>query len=108
MLTWNYNETIGECKVKSLSGEIITIKLYEGNALLIGIYESVANDGKKVYKMCFFFVDKEHLKNMENDKEFWEQFVEFEFYNFKNNVNTICKVLAKQKIKFTVSTKSPF
>ena len=65
-LEWGWNEKVGTMAlVQQLpSGEDkeFEISLYQGNAFLIMIHEYEA-DGKDMYTMYSFFVDKEHMKN---------------------------------------------
>lgn len=65
-LEWGWNEKVGTMTlVQQLpSGEDkeFEISLYQGNAFLIMIHEYEA-DGKDMYTMYSFFVDKEHMKN---------------------------------------------
>ena len=68
-LNWNWNNKIGEMVIEQCRGvgdEIIskeyTLSLYEGNALLIMLYEYKNENGEDVYDMFSFFVDKTHAK----------------------------------------------
>ena len=64
-LIWDWNSKVGEATFERMTGASenspFTIDLYQGNALLIGLYEFV-KDGVERYNMDFFFVDEGHMK----------------------------------------------
>lgn len=63
-LNWLWSEKCGEIDFEQTrDGETntYTLSLYEGNALLIMLYEYNEN-GKDMYDMFSFFVDKTHAK----------------------------------------------
>ena len=62
-IRWDWKNKIGELDIQQ--GErTFTMSLYEGNALLIILYET-----GDTYRMHQFFADKDHFKNCKNDKE---------------------------------------
>lgn len=64
-LLWSWDSKVGEATFERKTGASdnspFTISLYQGNALLIGLYEFV-EDGVERYNMDFFFVDEGHMK----------------------------------------------
>lgn len=63
-LYWNWKEKCGEATLKQRNGEEereFTLSLYTGNAFLIMLRE-YEEDGKQMYDMDSFWVDKEHMK----------------------------------------------
>lgn len=64
-LNWNWKDKCGELTVvQERNGEAheFTLSLYEGNALLIMLYEYKDEEGADMYDMFSFFVDKTHAK----------------------------------------------
>lgn len=64
-LNWNWKDKCGELVVvQERNGETheFTLSLYEGNALLIMLYEYKDKEGTDMYDMFSFFVDKTHAK----------------------------------------------
>lgn len=64
-LNWNWKNKCGELVVvQERNGEPheFTLSLYEGNALLIMLYEYKDKEGTDMYDMFSFFVDKTHAK----------------------------------------------
>ena len=59
-LHWNWDEKCGEAIIEQFGNEY-TLNLYEGNAYLIFLNE-YKEDGKQMYSMYNFLVDKEHAK----------------------------------------------
>ena len=63
-LRWDWKEKVGEIdfeQTRDGKTNTYTLSLYEGNALLIMLYE-YNKDGKDMYDMWSFFVDKTHAK----------------------------------------------
>lgn len=60
-LHWKWDKKIGEATLVQGDREFF-LSLYDGNAFLIMLYEYTA-DGKDVYDLFGFFVDKQHAKN---------------------------------------------
>lgn len=64
-LYWSWKTKCGEATFRRelSNGETreFTVNLYEGNAFLIFIYE-YKEDGRDVYNVQGFFVDKDHMK----------------------------------------------
>lgn len=64
-LTWKWDEKVGEAVVRqSVNGEDreFTLNLYNGNALLIFMYEYKEN-GTDKYNLWSFWCDAQHMKN---------------------------------------------
>ena len=61
-LNWNWEDKIGTIDIFNVD-EVRTYSLYQGNAFLIMLWEYEEN-GKEMWSMHSFFVDKEHAKNM--------------------------------------------
>lgn len=61
MLNWDWNKKIGTIDIFNYD-EVRTYQLYQGNAFLIMLWE-YEEDGKDMWQMHNFFVDKEHAKN---------------------------------------------
>ena len=62
MITWNFNEKVGEAIIYNYDKDY-TYNLYKGNAFLIFLDEYKEN-GKNMYVLHNFFVDKIHAKRM--------------------------------------------
>lgn len=63
-LQWDWNEKCGEATIQQTwDGETTehTVSLYQGNAFLIMLNE-FEEDGKDMWSMSNFFVDKDHAK----------------------------------------------
>lgn len=54
---WEWKEKVGEFTYNGY-----TVNLYEGNAFLIGIEEFKNDEGEDVYRIAWFFADKQHAK----------------------------------------------
>ena len=63
MLRWDFNEKVGTLVIKQKTDRYYAVNLYKGNALLIMLWEWEEN-GKDMYNMYNFIVDREHLKNL--------------------------------------------
>ena len=61
MLNWNWDKKVGTITIFNYDKEV-KYSLYQGNAFLIMLYE-YEEDGKELWTMHNFFVDKEHAKN---------------------------------------------
>ena len=77
-LYWDWDDKCGEAtmvrKIGNREPKEFTISLYEGNAFLIFIYE-YTEDGKEMYNMQGFFVDKPHMKRcLGIDKKYKETY----------------------------------
>lgn len=60
-LNWDWDKKIGTVDIFNYD-EVRTYQLYQGNAFLIMLWE-YEEDGKELWSMHNFFVDKEHAKN---------------------------------------------
>lgn len=60
-LNWRWSEKIGTIDIFNYD-KTITCNLYQGNAFLIMLYE-YKEEGKDMYNMHNFLIDKEHAKN---------------------------------------------
>ena len=60
-LNWQWNDKVGTIDIFNID-KVVTYNLYQGNAFLIMLYE-YKEEGKDMYIMHNFFVDKEHAKN---------------------------------------------
>jgi hypothetical protein len=60
-LNWDWNKKIGTIDIFNYD-EVRTYQLYQGNAFLIMLWE-YEEDGKEMWQMHNFFIDKEHAKN---------------------------------------------
>lgn len=90
MITWNFNEKVGEAVIYNIDKEI-TYNLYKGNAFLIFLYEYKEN-GKDMYQLNNFFADKIHAKRMLGiDKKWTDTYGD-------NLFNTECYKLKKIRI----------
>lgn len=58
-LNWNWNNKIG----KAIYNDGTELQLYKGNAYIIACHEW-NQGGQDLYNVCWFAVDKEHMKNM--------------------------------------------
>lgn len=61
MLNWDWDKKVGTIDIFNYD-EVRTYQLYQGNAFLIMLWE-YEEDGKELWSMHNFFVDKEHAKN---------------------------------------------
>ena len=103
-LTWEWNRKIGESVHEDTTqGKRFTMSLYEGNALLITLYEYKNEDGEEMYNMHDFWIDKEHAKNVlglnKGHKNLYmchadyDKIVNFTFYRDKVSPNTLKTLL---------------
>ena len=60
-VNWRWDEKIGTIDIFNYD-KVVTYQLYQGNCFLIMLYE-YEEDGKDMWSMHNFFVDKEHAKN---------------------------------------------
>ena len=60
-LNWDWNKRIGTATIFNYNKEV-EYSLYQGNAFLIMLYE-YEEDGKDMWSMHNFLVDKDHAKN---------------------------------------------
>lgn len=60
-LKWDWDKKIGTVDIFNYD-EVRTYQLYQGNAFLIMLWE-YEEDGKELWNMHNFFLDKEHAKN---------------------------------------------
>lgn len=60
-LNWRWDKKIGTAEIFNYD-KVVTYNLYQGNAFLIMLYE-YKEDGKDMWSMHNFLVDKEHAKN---------------------------------------------
>ena len=70
MITWNFNEKIGEAVIFNYDKEY-KYNLYKGNAFLIFLYEYKEN-GKDMYQLHNFLADKIHAKRMLGIDKKWK------------------------------------
>jgi hypothetical protein len=64
-LQWNWDKKCGEAVISCTRNDvtkIFNLNLYQGNALLIFLYEFEEN-GKQYWDMSQFWADKTHMKN---------------------------------------------
>ena len=64
-LNWNWKDKCGELEVvqtRNNEPRKFTLSLYEGNALLIMLYEYINENADEMYDMFSFFIDKTHAK----------------------------------------------
>lgn len=61
-LRWDFKEKAGTVTEIQL-GKEFTHNFYEGNALMIALYEYTEDDGTKMYDLMWFFCDEAHAKN---------------------------------------------
>ena len=59
-LRWDWKDKCGEAVVRQ-NGEEYTVNLYQGNALLIFLYEWEEDD-KRMYSLWSFWADREHAR----------------------------------------------
>lgn len=66
-LNWQWNEKVGKMSVECTTGKgekrVENWTLYNGNALLIMLYE-YTEESKEMWEMRSFFVDKKHANAM--------------------------------------------
>lgn len=62
-LNWKWSEKAGEMIFREADGEELKISLYQGNALLIMLYEYEDETGNEMYNMWSFWADEQHAKN---------------------------------------------
>lgn len=65
-LNWDWNKKVGTLEAEVHFGKTVEteeVSLYEGNALLIMIYEYKEGD-KDMYALWSFWADEQHAKNM--------------------------------------------
>lgn len=81
-LNWDWNKRIGTATIFNYDKEV-EYSLYQGNAFLIMLYE-YKEDGKDMYSMHNFLVDKDHAKNCFGlSKEYTENIFNKEKYKLK-------------------------
>lgn len=66
-LHWEWKNKLGEIELEQ-NGNKFTLSVYQGNALMIILYEYTDTEGKEVYQMNNFFIDKAHFDNCRKDK----------------------------------------
>lgn len=63
-LNWQWNDKMGELVNIGVDGKEYTHPIYQGNCLMIITSEWVDEaTGKKLYSLCNFFSNLDHLKN---------------------------------------------
>lgn len=84
------------------------ISLYKGNAFLIMLYE-YEEDGKKMYSMHNFFVDKQHFQNVVKDApqvfSDWKAITIDRSYYKPSELNTLINGISKCNPKCTIILK---
>lgn len=62
-LIWDWDKKIGEIEVyDARANKDYILNLYEGNAMLIALYERIEG-GMREYALHWYFADKEHARN---------------------------------------------
>ena len=61
-LTWEWSKVAGTITENNY-GKYVTFNFYEGNALMIVMYEYKDDEGKDMYNLHWFFCDEAHAKN---------------------------------------------
>ena len=62
-LMWDWKEKVGTAKLANRERKEFELSLYNGNALLIALFE-YKQDNEDMYNMHWFFVDKPHMNRM--------------------------------------------
>lgn len=60
-LTWDWKKLSGTITENNY-GKDVTFNFYEGNAMMIVLYEYTGEDGKEKYNLHWFFCDEAHAK----------------------------------------------
>lgn len=68
-LNWYWKDKIGYIEPVEENEHGVVLNLYEGNAMMIGIYEKPSTNE---YYLGFFFNDIEHLKRCCNESDFFD------------------------------------
>ena len=100
-LTWEWNRKIGESVHEDDKGRRFTLSLYEGNALLITLYEYKNENDEEMYNVNDFWVDPEHArrclgltKGYDNIYErSYDKIVNFTFYTDMIATSTLKKLI---------------
>ena len=106
MLKWDWNKKIGMLEIEQ-NGKEFVINVYRGNAFAIFLNEWTNEEGKDVYLMYNFFVDKEHFKNCANDKE-WNYAGEWKrltLWDVPNDLWLMIKDLQKKGVEIILRSK---
>ena len=109
-IRWDFKEKCGE--VVDHDGNVHN--WYEGNALMIITNEWKTDDGRELYSMWGFFVDREHLKNccginkgcenMFEGEEWQELSIDTKYCHYwKDIIPALLKVMPHCKITITRS-----
>lgn len=69
------------------------VRLYDGNALMIAVWESENN-----YFMHSFFTDEEHAKNCLKDDPIYPKDAVFHLYRGKRSAKKLANILTKYQI----------
>ena len=80
-LNWDWNKKIGTIDIFNYD-EVRTYQLYQGNAFLIMLWE-YEEDGKEMWQMHNFFIDKEHAKNCLGLTKDYDNMFNTEYYKLK-------------------------
>lgn len=117
-LNWDWNKKVGEA-VFDCDGRKERVNLYEGNALLIFIWE---DDESSKYQMKLFLMNKDHAKNCFGiSKDYKDNILdtpngrltEIKFYTDKSRyypivIDCIAKAKWTQDVKIILSIELPY
>lgn len=94
-LTWQWSGQIGHIEPIENNDTGVVLNLYEGNALLIGIYEKPSSNE---YWLAFFFNDLEHARACLNSAGFIENWgcvhINLSNCSRRKNIQNLCRTLS--------------
>lgn len=106
-LRWSWKNKMGEMTItqQDLDGETnnFRINIYHGNCLAVFIYECKNAEGKEMYDIYSFFVDKQHAKRMAKECPtlFWDKVKSIKLNLAFKECETLAKLLTKAGHKVT-------
>ena len=90
-LNWNWDNKIGELEYLNYNGKLSKISIYQGNALMIFIWET-----EETYQMYNFFCDKAHLRNVIKEcPELFDEWKSITLWELNNDLRWACEQLYK-------------
>lgn len=96
-LNWNWSDKIGELEYTDRENRKFIVNIYEGNALMIFIYEYIQNEAN-MYSMFSFFCDQEHLNNLLKDDTYFDGWNKITLYKMNPKLLKAIKGLYKKGI----------
>lgn len=104
-INWNWKDKIGELEVSGIHRDII-LNIYEGNAVMIFLYE-YEEDGKELYQMYNFICDVQHLRRcVANGDGYFADWKELRLHKWSKNIETIASICARAGVRVVFDIKA--